>query len=211
MSAPVVGFDLDLTLIDTRAGIAATYRALAERSGVAVDTDAVVSRIGIPLAEEVAHWFPADQVDTAVQTFRELYPAHAIEVSRALPGAAAAIAAVRDQGGRVVVITSKLDRLATAHLTHLGIEVDAVCGNRFGDGKVAALREYGAHSYVGDHLADVRSARAAQVTAVAVATGPYDATALAAAGADVVLPDLRGFPEWLARAPIAQDSPNATR
>ena len=38
----VVGFDLDLTLIDSRFGIAATYRALAAATGVYIDADATV-------------------------------------------------------------------------------------------------------------------------------------------------------------------------
>ena len=42
MSAFVVGFDLDMTLIDSRPGIAATYRALSEETGVPVDIDAAV-------------------------------------------------------------------------------------------------------------------------------------------------------------------------
>jgi phosphoglycolate phosphatase len=33
----IVGFDLDMTLIDSRAGIAAAYRALTARTGVHVE------------------------------------------------------------------------------------------------------------------------------------------------------------------------------
>jgi phosphoglycolate phosphatase len=36
--------------------------------------------------------------------------------------------------------------------------------------------------------------------AVGVATGPFDAPDLTAYGADVVLPDLLAFPEWLGRS-----------
>lgn len=43
---------------------------------------------------------------------------------------------------------------------------------------------------VGDTPSDVRCARAAGTRAVGVATGPYDAAALRASGADCVLPDL---------------------
>lgn len=41
------------------------------------------------------------------------------------------------------------------------------------------------------------AARAASAVAVAVATGAFDSAALTAYGADVVLPDLLAFPEWL--------------
>lgn len=50
-----VGFDLDMTLADTRAGIAAVYDELALRIGVAIDSAAVVARLGPPLEIGRAH------------------------------------------------------------------------------------------------------------------------------------------------------------
>jgi uncharacterized protein len=193
----VVGFDLDMTLLDTRPGIAAAFRALSAETGVAIDTDAVTSRLGPPLEQELALWYPADQVTAMVARYRELYPDHAIVPSGLLPGAAEAVAAVRAQHGRVVVITAKHPRLARLHLDQVGLAVDEVVGLAWRDGKAAALRERGAAVYVGDHEADVRAGRSAGAAAVAVATGYITAGELAAAGADVVLPDLTGFPEWL--------------
>ncbi|WP_243708676.1 hypothetical protein [Actinomadura sp. GC306] len=86
-------------------------------------------------------------------------------------------------------------------MAYLGLEVDAVVGGLFGTGKGVALREHGAGAYVGDHTGDVDAARAAAALAVGVATGPFDAAALTAYGADVVLPDLVAFPEWLESFP----------
>ena len=57
--------------------------------------------------------------------------------------------------------------------------------------------EFGAEVFVGDHLGDITGARAADALAVGVATGPISAEDLQAAGADVVLPDLFCFFEWL--------------
>ncbi|NUV50253.1 HAD family hydrolase, partial [Streptomyces sp. CAI-78] len=48
-AGPVVGFDLDMTLIDSRPGIGAAYRVLAAETGVPIDVDLVVSRLGPPL------------------------------------------------------------------------------------------------------------------------------------------------------------------
>ncbi len=42
----VVGFDLDMTLVDSRPGIAATLRALSAETGVFIDAELVVSRLG---------------------------------------------------------------------------------------------------------------------------------------------------------------------
>jgi phosphoglycolate phosphatase len=102
-----IGFDLDLTLVDSRPGIAATYRALSEVDGVPIDVDAVVRRIGPPLEHELAYWYPAAEVPAAVDRYRALYRLHAITPSLALPGAAEAFAAVRAAGGTVIVVTAK--------------------------------------------------------------------------------------------------------
>ncbi|MGW5635231.1 HAD family hydrolase [Streptomyces sp. NPDC003832] len=196
--APTVGFDLDMTLIDSRPGIHACYTALAERTGTYVDADLAVTRLGPPLEEELAHWFPAERITATAELYRAMYPEHAIAATPALPGAAEAIAAVRAAGGRAIVVTAKYEPNAKLHLAHLGIEPDAVIGDLWAERKAEALREHGAGVYVGDHLGDIRGARAAEALSVAVATGPYDAGALRAAGADVVLADLTHFPDWLA-------------
>jgi uncharacterized protein len=202
MSAPyaedlVVGFDLDMTLLDTRPGIAAAFRALSDETGVPIDTDAVTSRLGPPLEQELALWYPVERVAGLVTRYRELYPEHAIDPSELLPGAREAVDAVRAQHGRVVVVTAKHPRLARLHLDRVGLAVDEVVGLAWQDGKATALADRGAAVYVGDHRADVLAGRSAGAAAVAVATGGIDAATLAAAGADVVLPDLTGFPAWL--------------
>ncbi|MEU9506959.1 haloacid dehalogenase-like hydrolase [Micromonospora sp. NPDC048170] len=197
MAALTVGFDLDMTLVDSRPGIADTFRALTASTGVHVDAVAAVSRLGPPLRTEIARWFPPEQVDAAVRTYRELYPAYAITPTVPLPGAAAAIDAVRERGGRVLVVTAKLGRLARLHLGHLGLVVDEVAGDLFAEEKATALRQHGATHYVGDHVADMVAAGAAGVPGIAVATGPCTVDELRAAGAEVVLDDLTGFPAAL--------------
>jgi len=192
-----VGFDLDMTLIDTRPGIAAVLDALSAETGVFIDSGAAVSRLGPPLEQELAHWFPADQIDAAADRYRALYPDLAVLPVAALPGARDAVQAVRRHGGRVVVVTAKYEPNARLHLEHLGLDVDEVVGWRFGPAKGEALAERGASVYVGDHVADVAGARVAGALSVAVPTGPISAPELQAAGADVVLNDLRAFPGWL--------------
>ncbi|MFD8274114.1 HAD family hydrolase [Streptomyces flaveolus] len=197
-SAPTVGFDLDMTLIDSRPGIRACYLALSERTGTYVDADLAVTRLGPPLVEELANWFPADEIAATADLYREMYPTYAVTATTALPGAREAIEAVRTAGGRAVVVTAKYEPSAKLHLEHLGIEPDAVIGDLWAEQKAVALREHGADVYVGDHLGDVRGARTAGALSVAVASGPCSAEELREAGADVVLTDLTEFPEWLA-------------
>jgi phosphoglycolate phosphatase-like HAD superfamily hydrolase len=51
---PAVGFDLDMTLIDSRPGIREAYLALTAETGVFVDADLAVSRLGPPLRTELS-------------------------------------------------------------------------------------------------------------------------------------------------------------
>ncbi|GAA3386556.1 HAD family hydrolase [Cryptosporangium minutisporangium] len=198
LPSPVVGFDLDMTLIDSRPGIGAVYDALAAETGVPIDSALVTSRLGPPLDVELANWFPADRVSAMADRYRELYPSLAIAASLPLPGATEALAAVHRLGGRTIVVTSKYGPNARLHVEHLGLPVDDLVGNVYAEAKGPALAERGAVVYVGDHTADIAAARAAGTVSVAVATGPFGVDALRAAGADVVLDDLREFPSWLA-------------
>ncbi|MCX3063601.1 HAD family hydrolase [Streptomyces beihaiensis] len=195
---PTVGFDLDMTLIDSRPGIRATWVALSERTGVFVDADLAVSRLGPPLVDELANWFPAERIAEMVGLYRELYPTYAIEAALPMPGVRETMAAVRAAGGRTVVVTAKNQPHAALHLDHLGIEADAVVGDLWAERKAEALGAHGAGVYVGDHVGDVRGARTARALSVGVATGPCDAVELKEAGADVVLTDLTEFPVWFA-------------
>jgi len=196
-SVLTVGFDLDMTLIDSRPGIHACYTALAARTGVTLDADLIVTRLGPPLEDELINWFPADEVPEMAGLYREMYPTYAITGTTAMPGAREAIEAVRATGGCAIVVTAKHEPNAKLHLEHLGIEPDAVVGDLWAEQKGLALREHGARVYVGDHTGDIRGARTARALSVAVATGPFDAEELRAAGADVVLGDLTEFPAWL--------------
>ena len=199
-----VGFDLDMTLIDPRAGIVEVFDILATETGIPLDGRAFVTRLGPPLQHELARYRLDDAtVAHLVRRYRELTPEIAIPRTVALPGAAVAVRAVAERGGRAVVVTGKSAPNAVAHLAALGIDVAAVVGEVWSTGKAPALRELGAEVYVGDHIGDVTAARAADAMAVAVATGPNTADDLAAAGADVVLPDLTRFPTWLASYLVA--------
>ncbi len=193
----VVGFDLDMTLIDTVPGFVAALGALGAELGVDFPAADLTTRLGPPLDHLLAdHLEPAD-VAPAGDRFRELYPDHAVHPVPLLPGARDAIDAVRRHGGRVVVVTGKFPRNAQLHLDHLGLDVDHLEGWVWGVGKADVLRREGARMYVGDHVHDVEGALAAGILSVSVLTGGCTREELVAAGTHVVLDDLAAFPGWL--------------
>jgi phosphoglycolate phosphatase len=193
-----VGFDLDMTLIDPRRGMVAAMDALAAESGLALDGEHFAANLGPPL-DDVLRGFeaPEERIPGLVDRFRALYPEIVVPGTVALPGAAEALRAVRDAGGRTLVVTGKYAPNAMLHVEALGLEVDRLVGELWSTQKAEALREHGAVIYVGDHLGDVRGALAADAIAVGVTTGPCDRAELLEAGAHVVFDGLEGFPAWL--------------
>jgi phosphoglycolate phosphatase len=127
---------------------------------------------------------------------------------RALPGAAAAIAALAAAGIRQSVLTGNIRPLAAVKLAAAGLGeyLDLDVG-AYGDAhedraelvavaRRAARAAYGADFsglstvLVGDTPLDVAAGLATGARAVGVATGSFTAADLAAAGAHAVLPDL---------------------
>jgi phosphoglycolate phosphatase len=191
-----VGFDLDMTLIDSRQAILTSFAEVAQETGTAIDLAAVDRRLGIKLDDEMAFWFPADQLAAAAECYRLHYVQLAERLTTALPGAHEALAAVRAAGERVVIITAKHPVSVEPSLRAVGISADEIFTLVHGPEKAAVLRSLKAAAYVGDTPPDMAAAVQAGVRAVGVATGSFTGPDLAAAGADVVLDSLTGFPAW---------------
>ncbi|HWD02344.1 MAG TPA: haloacid dehalogenase-like hydrolase [Amycolatopsis sp.] len=195
-----VGFDLDMTLIDPRPGMAAVMDALGAEAGLPLDGAYFAAHLGPPLENSLRGFgAPEERIPELVRRFRELYPEVVVPSTIALPGAAEALKAVRAAGGHALVVTGKYGPNARLHVAALGLEVDELVGELWSTGKAVALKEHDARAYVGDHVGDVRGARAAGALAVGVATGPCSRDELVAEGADVVFTSLAEFPEWFAR------------
>jgi phosphoglycolate phosphatase len=194
MTRAPVGFDLDLTLIDSRRAILRSFAGVAAETGVTIDEAAVDSRLGIKLEDELAYWLPADDIEAAMEIYRSHYRRLAGPLTRPLPGARESLATVRAAGALAVVITAKLEATALLSLDGVGLAADEVFGGVYGPEKAAVLARIGAAVYVGDAPADMAAAVAAGALAVGVPTGSFTADQLRAAGADHVLASLTEFP-----------------
>ena len=193
----MVGFDLDMTLIDTAVGFGAVLTALGAELDIDFPVAEMTSRLGPPLDHLLEPHLASDQIASASDRFREIYPDHAVQPTPVLAGAHEALSAVRRHRGRTVLVTGKHGPNARLHVEHLGLDVDEVEGRVWGHGKGEVLSRHGAQVYVGDHVHDVEGARAAGITSVSVLTGGSTRAELEAAGTDVVLEDLTEFPAWL--------------
>jgi phosphoglycolate phosphatase len=194
----VVGFDLDMTLLDSRPGIIASLRALTADTGVPIDVDVVLNRLGPKLEVELAHWFPRADLPAMCDLYREHYHEYCVDGGTLLfAGARESVDAVRAHNGTVLIVTAKSEALSHRCLDEVSLAADIVVGHVHGDEKRDALRAHAAHVYVGDTIPDVRAGIEAGAAAVAVATGMHDTQQLADAGATIVLPTLEPFPHWL--------------
>lgn len=193
-----VGFDLDLTLIDSRPAIMAAWQAVAAETGTVIDLADVDRRMGVKLEDEVAFWFAPDEQAGAADRYRHHYLRLAPGLTTLLPGAVGAIEAVRNAGERAVIVTAKHPVSVGPSLAAVGLEVDLVYSHVHGPEKAAVLARIGAAAYVGDTPADMAAATTADAVAVGVPTGSFDAATLRASGARIVLGSLREFPAWYA-------------
>ncbi|MFF3225924.1 HAD family hydrolase [Nocardia suismassiliense] len=193
-----VGFDLDMTLIDSRPGVSRAIDTLAAEFDLSIRGTDFADRLGPPLATLLVEvGAPEELVPALVTRYRELYPSIVSSIP-AMPGADAALDAIEARGGRVLVVTGKHEPLARLHIDELGWRIDHLAGDLWSAGKASVLEQERASIFVGDHIGDMRGAQAAGVLAVGVPTGPCNAAELRAAGADVILTDLTEFPHWLA-------------
>ena len=207
MTAPLtVGFDLDLTLVDSHDRIINAYiRALGDL-GVEVSSEDLVPHLGVPLTHIFAAVAPAVDADVLVLRYRHYYDEPDAPTTLAMPGAVEALRCVRAAGGRTVVVSAKYTPAVHKALDESGLTdlVDVVHGELFAQDKATPLIAEGVSIYVGDHPGDMAAAIGANAYAVGVTTGANDETALLAAGAAVVLVDLHAFAPWL----TARLSPN---
>lgn len=206
MASLPVGFDLDMTLIDSRRAIMASFAGVAADTGVRIDPDAVDRRLGIKLEDELSFWFPGERIPLAMRIYREHYLRLAGPLTTAAPGAREALDAVRASGARAVVITAKYELSARLSLDGVGLTADEVFAEMHGPQKAAVLARLRATAYVGDTPADMAAAVTAGVRAVGVATGSFTECDLRAAGADDVLASLREFPALYANLDVSSKS-----
>lgn len=194
----VVGFDLDMTLVDSHEGIVDAIRKVLREYGHETTDEEIFQTVGIPLALVWPKYLPEPEGDRATRRYREIYSVEGIPTTKLLPGARESLEAIRAANGEVLVISAKLDTAVKAVLDVVGLQADHIVGSLYAEAKGDALKKFDADIYVGDHVGDVKGAKAAGCVAVAVNTGPSTREELEQAGADVLLVSLEEFPAWLA-------------
>ncbi len=213
MSANLLVFDLDGTLVDSAPDIAAAVnRLLAKRHLPSLPTPQVASMVGDGLHKLMDRVFAAvgaEQDKGAADEYLADYEANVMVETGLFPGMKATLDRLAEAGWRLAVCTNKPERAARLLLEGLGV-ADRFITIGGGDsfparkpdplhlaGTVAAAGGHSDHAVmVGDHRNDIKAAEGCNIKAIFAAWG-YGPPAMQAGAAAVAaspsdLPDIAG-------------------
>ncbi|WP_425229416.1 HAD-IA family hydrolase [Sphingomonas sp.] len=200
----IVGFDLDGTLVDTSADLAAAVNhALTTDGRAALPVAAITPMIGGGARHMLAQALGGDEaaVDRLLPALLDFYAANIAVHSRPFLRVVETVDALRALGVICAVVTNKRRSFANKLLQALGLLDRFACvigGDTLGAGRskpapdpILAMIEQcggGRAAFVGDSVYDVMAAKAAGTPVVACSFGFLDRP-VAALGADATIDD----------------------
>jgi phosphoglycolate phosphatase len=205
-------YDLDGTLVDTRADIAAAANHMLQEFGKPPASVKEISRyVGRGLHYLLQGCLKTQDesiLEKGSKIYRNYYAAHMLDHSKLYPGAKETLESLK--GKKQVVLTNKPDPFSKDLLAALGVShyfTDIIPGNSVYPKKpdpaaILAImkREKIAASetlFVGDSCVDIETARNAGVGVVVLTHGFEEEAALKAAGPDKIFKDFYGFLEYI--------------
>lgn len=215
---PVVLFDFDGTLSDTTMCVFKTIEVVMARHGYSREQMGDLRRfIGPPLVEAFkdAYGFSQEQAESITAEYREVFDTWGPDDYPLFDGVRELLDALRAQGRRMAVATSRLEPRALTMLGELGARgyFDAVRGLERSAGRLSkvdaigdALRELGAGAadavMIGDSHFDIEGAAAYGIPCIGATWGETStAEALAEAGAVTVCPTVPDLARILGALP----------
>lgn len=201
MSIKAVIFDLDGTLLDTLGDLAGAVNAAMRPHGFPLlDEAQTCARIGNGIRRLIAQSVPAGTSDEIIEAcvcdFQTHYDAHLVERTHPYQGIPAVIDALRSRGVRMAVLSNKYHAAATRLAEHFFPgQMTLTFGERphiprkpdpTSTREILSLLNVQPDEalYIGDSDVDMRTAKAAHMTAIGALWGFRDEESLKNAGAD---------------------------
>ena len=206
MPVRLILFDLDGTLADTQADLAAAINATRHWAGLPpLGLPAIRGAIGDGARALIERTVPfPGPVEEPLRFFIGYYGSHCAVATRLYPGVPEMLEATRDR--LRAIVTNKPERISRKILEAFAVDahfVDVIGGDSLPARKpdpagiLAVMARHGIPAaetlMVGDSPIDVAAARAAGVACAGVAGGYADPAALREAKPDFLLKDLRGL------------------
>jgi phosphoglycolate phosphatase len=196
-------FDLDGTLIDSTADLAASSNWLRAHEGMALLPEAQVASYVGDGAEALVRRLlerPEGDVEEALEAFKRHYHEHCLDATQLYPGVASTLEALQSRGYKMAVVTNKPERISRRILDGLGV------GRRFGSvvgGNTCKHKKphpepllracadlavaVGGAAMVGDSRVDVEAGKNAGAATLGLLGGIGDEGLLRAAAPDLLL------------------------
>jgi phosphoglycolate phosphatase len=208
--AQAIAFDLDGTLIDSRADIAAACNHTLRWAGrEPLPVEIISGFVGDGARALIARAFRisehAPEIQPLFEEWQRYYVAHPVDHTRLLPGALRAFEMFSARGVQLGIVTNKARVVTLAIIEALQLKPYLRALYAGGDGPlkpspepiVAIARELGVAAQalwvVGDGTQDILAARAAGARAIAIGGGFHDDAKLTAAAPDAYYASLAAF------------------
>ncbi len=193
MSWNCILFDLDGTLVDSIDLIIQSAQAAFARCNRIVPTrEEIIAGIGRPLMSQFGDYTSEpDEIDRLLHAYRTFQLEHHDRLTLPYAGVNDLVRALRDDGRKLGVVTSKIEPLAHRALSLIGLDAcfPVVIGLESTtrhkpdpEPLLHAMERLGAGPadtvYIGDSPFDLQAARAASVASIAVGWGAFSASRL---------------------------------
>ena len=169
-----IGFDLDMTLVDTSKAIVFSVKKALNEIGHNSPSNLIESSIGLPMLETLESFLKNPEIARSVyERYQEIYFKEGFHLGTLLPGVEKTLKLLNQDGHKIVIITAKREKLALRQLSFCNLPYDILKAGCFGKMKSKAMLECSVEVYVGDHLEDFRAAEDVGVLFVGVSSNRF--------------------------------------
>jgi phosphoglycolate phosphatase-like HAD superfamily hydrolase len=165
-----VGFDFDMTLVDSSIGVFETTKAVLDKIiGLdSVEKTTIWNTVGQPLFRIFEGIVPLARKEACEQLYLDLYPTSGIKNSILMPGVSFSLNYLHAANVPTFLVSAKTSVNLNLMLKHHSLEFDGVAAGVHGEEKVRFIQDFNLSVYVGDQKADVEAAKFADVKSVIV-------------------------------------------